>query len=197
MTEPLAAIQSRLQSQGAAKSHLQRIAQVRQLAERSPHCLGVALVGSFAQDKGDRISDLDLAAIVTDDREVEFMREADELLDTDEVMNVYGRTRPGEVAFRKYVYLDFSSCEFHAFNQRSPFKLRLPYLPVWDPTGYLRTLVIDEPPPHHETFEPYPHGDDGLIWELMDCIKWLSRGRTQLAKSYLSRLGTAIGQHAA
>jgi hypothetical protein len=39
---------------------------------------------------------------------------------------------------------------------------------------------------------PYPHGDDGLIWELVDCIKWLSRGRRPLAKDYLVKLAESI-----
>ena len=85
-------------------------------------------------------------------------------------------------------YLDFASCELHAFNQRATFKLRRPYLSVWNPQGLLETLEVDEEPPRHETFEPYPHGDPGLIWELVDCIKWLRRGRTTLAKTYLVNL---------
>lgn len=181
-----------LKSQGAAESHLARLAAIRSLCERSPHCLGLALVGSFGQGRGDRVSDLDLAAVVADDREAGFMDSADELLNTPDVLHAYGRHRPGEVAFRKYVYLDFSSCEFHAFKHRGPFRLRRPYVAVWDPADFLKTIVIDEPPPAHETFTPYPHGDDGLIWELMDCIKWLSRGRSQLAKTYLVKLGNAI-----
>jgi hypothetical protein len=46
--------------------------------------------------------------------------------------------------------------------------------------------------PTHEDFEPYPHGDDGLIWELVDCIKWIKRGRVELAKSYLRKLGAKL-----
>jgi len=191
-TEPLSSLHACLTSQSAAPSHLARIAEVRALCERSPQCLAVALVGSFAQGKGDRISDLDLAAIVEDGREVEFVAQAHEFLGRSELLNVYGQDRPGQVAFRKYVYLDFSSCEFHAFSHLAPFKLRPPFLAVWDPHDYLETLIVDEAPPRHEVFEPYPHGDAGLIWELVDCIKWLNRGREPLAKSYLIRLANAF-----
>lgn len=191
-SEPLSSILARLASQGAAPSQLPRIAAMHQLCERSPHCLGLALVGSFAKGCADRISDLDLAAFVADDREAEFMERAHELLSTDQVLDDYGQSRPGEVVFRKYVYLDFASCEFHAFNLRTPFRLRPPFIAIWDPTDFLQTLVVDEPPPLHESFKPYPHGDAGLIWELVDCIKWLSRGRSRLAKGYLARLGQAI-----
>ena len=190
--DTLPALQSLLVAQGAAASHLPRLARLRELCERSPHCLGLALVGSFAQGRGDRISDLDLAAFVADDRETEFLAQADAVLGGPEVLNVYGQVRPGQVAFRKYVYLDFSSCEFHAFHHRTSFRLRRPFVPVWDPNDSLARLVVDEAPPGHETFEPYPHGDEGLVWELVDCIKWLQRGRTPLAKSYLARLGQAL-----
>jgi hypothetical protein len=196
-SESLAAVQAKLASQGAAASHLRRIQGLRALCASTPHCLGLALVGSFAQGCADRISDLDLAAFVADDREGEFMAQAEAILGGSEVLHVYGQHRPGQVSFRKYVYLDFSSCEFHAFSRRAAFRLRQPYIAVWDPTEFLATLVVDEAPPRHETFEPYPHGDAGLIWELVDCIKWLHRGRTDLAKRYLAKLGRKIGPDSA
>jgi len=40
----------------------------------------------------------------------------------------------------------------------------------------------------HEDFEAYQHGDAGLMWELFDCIKWIKRGRMELAKNYLQKL---------
>jgi len=191
-TEPLESIHARLTSQNAAPSHLSRISDVRSLCERSPHCHGLALVGSFAQGTGDRISDLDLAAFVTEGREAEFMVQAHEFLGSSEVLSAYGQDHIGKASFRKYVYLDFSSCEFYAFSHLAPFKLRRPFLSIWNPHDYLETLVVDESPPRHETFEPYPHGDNALVWELVDCIKWLSRGRQSLAKSYLLRLAEAL-----
>ena len=186
-----------LTTQGAAPAHHQRIDLIRSLCEKTPQCLGVALVGSFAKNTGDRISDLDLAAFVADGRECEFMGQIDDLIGKSEVLNAYGQVRPGQVAFRKYVYMDFSSCEFSAFNERLPFRLMRPYIALWDPRDYLQSLVAEGDPPLHETFEPYPHGDEGLIWELVDCIKWLNRGRTELAKGYLAKLGRALGANSA
>lgn len=197
MTEPaanIAALLAGLRSQDAAPSHLPRLAALQSLCEQSPRCLGLALVGSFAQGKGDRLSDLDLAAFVKEGGESDFLLEAREILERDPVLHQYGVTRTGDVAFRKYVYLDASSCEFHVFNEFASFRLRPPFWAVWDPTGHLETLVVQEPPPRHEDFKPYPHGDEGLIWELHDCIKWLRRGRTTLAKSYLSGLAAAMNR---
>jgi hypothetical protein len=181
-----------LVTQGAAPSHLPRLAKLRALCEQSSECLALALVGSFAQGKGDRLSDLDLAAFVIDGHESEFLKKAQAILDEEPVLHHYGMVYTGEVAFQKYVYLDASSCEFHAFNEHADFKLRQPFLAVWNPVGHLETIVVQEPPPRHEDFTPYPHGDDGLIWELYDCIKWLRRGRTGLAKDYLRKLVAAL-----
>lgn len=191
-TESLVSIQERLVFQGAAPSHLHRIASVQRLCEASPYCVGLALVGSFAQGCGDRISDLDLAAFVDEGRETEFLNQAREFLGGDAVLNEFGHARQGAHAFRKYVYLDFSSCELYAFSSRLPFKLYPPFIAVWDPTEFLQTLVVNEAPPSHESFKPYLGGDEALIWELVDCIKWLRRGRNNLAKNYLANLGRAI-----
>ena len=120
------------------------------------------------------------------------MVQAREILERDPVLHQYGMTRTGEVAFRKYIYLDASSCEFHAFNEFASFKLRPPFWALWNPAGHLETRVVQEPPPRHEDFTPYSHGDEGLVWELYDCIKWLCRGRTSLAKTYLSSLAASI-----
>lgn len=189
---PMQDLHAALQRQDAAPSHHPRLDAIRGLCERSPHCRAVALVGSFAQGKGDRISDLDLAAFVADGREAEFLAEVDALIGAQGVLDAYGQARTGDVAFCKYVYLDFSSCEFHAFHAQRPFRLHRPYLPLWDPHGHLESLVIDGEPPRHETFEPYPHGEAGLVWELIDCVKWLKRGRHALAMSYLERLGAQL-----
>ena len=185
-------VHATLARQGAAPAHHMRLDALHALCERSPHCLALVLVGSFAQGLGDRISDLDLVAFVDGQREAEFAHEADALIGREGVLNSYGQAQPGRFAFRKTVYLDFSSCEFHAFHPSVPFRLRRPYLALWDPHDHLRRLEVDEPPPPHETFEPYPHGDEGLVWELVDCIKWLQRGRTELAKRYLCTLGMKL-----
>lgn len=184
---------ARLALQGGHPPLLQRLAALRSLCQGWPGCRGLALVGSFAQGRGDRVSDLDLAALVDDD-EGALLDGADATLCQGEVLHSYRRHRSGEVAFRKVVYLDFSSCEFHVFNRRSSFRLRQPYLALWDPDGLLAAIEVDGDPPGHETFTPYPHGDDGLIWELVDCIKWLRRGRTGLARDYLVKLGAALPQ---
>jgi hypothetical protein len=52
--------------------------------------------------------------------------------------------------------------------------------------------VVEGEPIRHEDFAAYEYGDEGLIWELVDCIQWLSRGRNELAKQHLAKLAAAI-----
>jgi hypothetical protein len=177
-----------LVSQGAPASHLARVARLHELCSKSSSVSALCLVGSYAKGCGDRISDLDLVTLVEDQAASAFISSAHGFLSGDEVLNSYAGTHPAGGSFRRYVYLDFSSCELHAFNLPTAFRLKMPYLTVWNPHNVLETVVSDGPSPKHEDFEAYQHGDEGLIWELVDCIKWLHRGRTALAKSYLQKL---------
>ena len=84
--------------------------------------------------------------------------------------------------------MDFSSVEFHVFEPDTKFRLKRPYLSVWDPTNLIQKFVVDGEPVRHEEFAGYEYGDDGLIWELVDCIKWLSRGRNELARNHIKKI---------
>ncbi len=181
-----------LRAQHAPASHLVRIDGLLALAQQNPACVGLALVGSYAQGRGDRVSDLDLVAFVRDADARDFLRSADAVLDNGELLHSYARMEDAQRAFRKLVYLDFASCELHVFALPTTFVLRRPYLALWDPQGILATLVGEGAPIRHEDFEAYPDGDDGLVWELVDCIKWLRRGRTGLAKDYLRQLAARL-----
>jgi hypothetical protein len=174
-------------SQHAPDSHLARMTALCALAASDPACRAIALVGSYAKGSGDRISDLDLVAFTAAGHCQDFSDAAHRFLASPQVLDGFGGTHPTGT-FRKYVYLDFSSCELHAFDLPSPFRLRHPYRPVWDPDGLLAQQVVDGAPVRHEDFVAYEHGDAGLIWELVDCIKWLKRGRAELAKHHLRKI---------
>lgn len=183
---------SRLQAQGAPPSHMERLNGLTALAKSDPSWLAIALVGSYAKGYGDRISDLDLVAIAAPGRGDAVLRAAHQWLGRSEVLNHFGGTHAGGGAFHKLVYLDFSSIEIHVFEPGTQFRLRRPYLPVWDPQDRWAAYVVDGEPIRPEDFAAYEYGDDGLIWELVDCIKWLSRGRSALAKDYIKRLAAEI-----
>jgi hypothetical protein len=81
--------------------------------------------------------------------------------------------------------------EFHV-AEPGALRLRRPYLPVWDPRDSLSSLVVEGEPIRHEDFAAYQYGDAGLLWELIDCVKWLSRGQSDLAKRHIQKIATEI-----
>jgi predicted nucleotidyltransferase len=181
-----------LSAQGAPASQLRRLAGLRALCAADGRCLAAALVGSFAKGCGDRISDLDLVVFVAAGQAQQVLAAADALLRTGEVLDQFGGSHGEAGCFRKVVYLDFTSCELHVFDASAGFRLRRPYVAVWDPQDVLAQFVDEGEPVRHEDFEAYEYGDDGLLWELVDCIKWLKRGRAQLAKQHLRKLVAKI-----
>lgn len=191
-TAHLPTILDRLAAQGAPASQLQRLRTLRTLCERTPHCVGLALVGSYAQGKGDRISDLDLVALFKEGQAQSFLQAAHQELSSPELLSAYSGRYGAEGGFWKYVFLDFTSCELYALNLPTTLGLRIPYLAIWDPIEVLASLEVEGEPPRHEDFDVYPHGDEGLLWELFDCVKWMKRGRTALTHQHLRRLAAKL-----
>lgn len=184
----------RLQAQGAPPSQLARLSDLVALAGREPALCAVALVGSHAKGSGDRISDLDLVAIAAPGRAAPVLQAARALLEGAPLLDHFSGRHAAGGLFCKMVFLDFTSVEFHVFEPDTRFRLRRPWLTVWDPDQRLGAYVADGEPIRHEDFAAYEYGDEGLIWELVDCIKWLSRGRRQLARHHLLKLAAEISR---
>jgi hypothetical protein len=183
-----------LREQGAPESHMARLKVLVELAGTEPAILAIVLVGSYAKGIGDRVSDLDLVAIASPGHCYAVMQAAHEKLAEAEVLNRFSGTHPNGGAFSKFVYMDFASVEFHVFETGTTFRLKRPYLPIWDPNSLLSSYVTDGEPIRHEDFAAYEYGDAGLIWELVDCIKWLLRGRTELAHSHILKLAAQLSK---
>ena len=192
---PSNAILAKLREQCAPESHVTRLTDLVSLAESDSSLLALFLVGSYANGVGDRVSDLDLVAIASPGQGASVLRAAHCLLSHSEVLNQFTGTHSAGGSFWKVVYLDFSSVEFHVFEQGTPFRLKRHYLSLWDPTNLLVSYVAEGEPIRHEHFAAYEYGDEGLIWELVDCIKWLSRGRNELAKSHIKKLAAEMAKH--
>jgi predicted nucleotidyltransferase len=184
-------IASRLLAQNAPESHLQRIRALEMLARSEPALRALALVGSYAKGVGDGVSDLDLVALVDAGGADHVRAGAHDVLRSDDVLNKFSGRGPAS-GFWKLVYLDFASVEFHVFGPISPFRLRRPYLPIWDLAAALPALVVDGEPVRHEDFEAYEYGDDGLPCELVNCVKWLSRGNHALAKRHIKKIASKL-----
>lgn len=189
---PPDSVLSSLCEQQAPHSHILRLRQLVALAESDPRLQAIALVGSYAKGVGDRISDLDLVVIAASGQTVPVLEGAHQALANSEVLNQFTGTHGSEGVFWKLVYLVFLSVEIHVFEPNTGFRLKRPYVSIWDPENLLANLVIDGAPIRHEEFAAYEFGDEGLFWELFDCIKWLSRGRTGLAKEHVRKIAMAM-----
>lgn len=190
------AIQSALRLQNAPASHCDRIARIAALARREPQFRAIFLVGSYAQGRGDRVSDLDLVAIVAEGMAKSALSHVHAALRSDDVLHQFtGRHASGGI-FWKLIYLDFSSVEFHVFEPSTSFRLRHPYLTVWDPENLAPEYSAEGDPIRHEDFAAYEYGDDGLAWELLDCIKWLSRGKAALARHHIAKIAERMRANA-
>ena len=186
------ALLSLLHDQSAPKSHLNRLSQLVALAETDPRVLAIFLVGSYAKGVGDRVSDLDLVVFASAGEGDAVLQAAHEVLSHAEVLNEFSGTHAAGGSFWKLIYLDFSSVEVHVFEPETTFRLKNPCLSVWDPTNLQQNYLVEGEPIRHEDFAAYEYGDEGLIWDLVDCIKWLSRGQSELARWHIEKIATEI-----
>lgn len=158
----------------------------------SPACLGLALLGSFAKGAADRLSDLDLVAFCADGASgavLDVFRA--ELAGADVLMRFDGRRGP-DSPYEAVIFGDFRSCEFHVIPRAQPLALKHPYVEVFSRDGCVAARASNDAAPGRADTPVYHGGDRWLPWELLECLKWLSRGDADSAKRHLVRLGRAI-----
>lgn len=154
--------------------------------------LAAVLLGSLAGGTGDRVSDADIVIFTQHG----FHKSAQSCFSAFEAGKeiFYGLDgfHNDNAYFKKYIFNDLTSAEIHCVDLCEPFKIAKPFKVLFDKAGVIEPRLTDEIPPKHETFPVYANGDAGITWELFDCIKWMSRGNHQLAKSYLKRLAEKL-----
>jgi len=154
--------------------------------------VAAVLLGSLAGGSGDRLSDLDLMVFTCNGFH---QQSADAHQRFEQAFTVLYRLEGDHnerAAFKKYIFDDCTSAEIHCADLSEPFEIARPFQVLFDKADIIDERLTDQPAPAHEDFAVYEKGDAGLIWELLSCIKWLSRGQTALAKDYLKRLAAAL-----
>ena len=150
--------------------------------------VAAVLLGSLAAGTGDRVSDADILIFTKND----FHNKATSCLaDFESGKDIFyclDGFHGEQGYFKKYIFTDFTSAEIHCLDVNEAFKISKPFKMLFDKEEIVPAMLTDEPAPRHEDFPAYCCGDKGLIWELFDCIKWLSRDNSELAKSYLKKL---------
>lgn len=156
------------------------------------NAVAAVLLGSLAAGKGDRVSDADILIFTKNHfhHAVGPCFTAFEL--GKEIFYCFDGFHNEHAYFKKYIFNDLTSAEVHCLDLNEPFKISKPFKVLFDKSGIVESRLTDEPAPQHENFPVYTSGDKGLIWELFDCIKWLSRDDTELAKSYIKKLADKL-----
>ncbi|PAU39903.1 hypothetical protein CKF94_02255 [Vibrio coralliilyticus] len=154
--------------------------------------LAAVLLGSLAAETGDRVSDADVIVFTTNG----FHRTSDlayrAFESNKEIFYCLEGFHSDHAFFKKYIFNDMTSAEIHCLDLEEPFMLSKPYKVLFDKSDIVTSRLTDAPAPKHKDFPAYTSGDQGLIWELFDCIKWLNRDDTTLAKEYIKKLANKL-----
>jgi predicted nucleotidyltransferase len=155
-------------------------------------CLGAAVAGSLAAGTADRLSDIDLVVFCAAGTSGALLAKLRSVAETQEVLFKLCGTHDGASPYEKTILFNLCSYEFHMIEPGTMFTLKAPYLEVVNREGLLESRFSSAKPPTHEEQAPYLSGDDGLAWELFNCIKWLRRGQSEQARRYITRLAGAF-----
>jgi hypothetical protein len=157
-----------------------------------PACSGAAVTGSLATDSADALSDVDLIVYCESGAAQGLLRGLSSLAATRPVIHRLEGRHDDRSVFEKVILEDWSSYEIHVIEPSTRMRLRPPYLELVNVRGYLETRCSQDKPIGRATARPFVNGEDGLVWELFNCIKWLRRGDVVFARRYLQRLGSAL-----
>ncbi|BCL73459.1 hypothetical protein TUMSATVNIG1_54350 [Vibrio nigripulchritudo] len=160
--------------------------------EPNQDALAAILVGSLAKGTGDRVSDADILVFTRHGFHRTCQAAFDAFETGKDIFYQLEGNHSEKACFRKYLFGDMTSAEIHVLDESEAFPVCKPYQILFDKADIVPPRIVETPSPEHKDFPVYTNGDEGLIWELFDCIKWLSRGDNQLAKGYLKRLAEKL-----
>ncbi|MBN3573185.1 hypothetical protein [Vibrio neptunius] len=154
--------------------------------------LAAVLLGSLAAETGDRVSDADVVVFTTNGFHRRSERAYQAFESNKDIFYCLDGFHNDRAFFKKYIFNDMTSAEIHCLDLEEPFMLSKPFKVLFDKSSVVTARLTDAPAPQHKDFPAYTSGDQGLIWELFDCIKWLSRDDTTLAKDYIKKLANKL-----
>ncbi len=162
----------------------------------TPGCLGAAVGGSLAAGTADALSDVDLVVYCRTGAAASIL-EALSLAAADrEVIHRLRGAHDQRSIYEKVILEDWSSYELHVIEPETRMRLKPPYVEIVDEAGYLATRISEDKPIGRAAARPFASGDEGLTWELFNCIKWLRRGHTEFTVQYLRALGERMASRA-
>ncbi|WP_321956220.1 hypothetical protein [Paraburkholderia bannensis] len=158
----------------------------------SSDCIGAVVVGSFAKQSADRLSDVDLVAFCAEGKGQSVFRAVTQQIEQAEILFTVDGMHGPDSPFRKLILADMTSIEFHVIGPQTQLELERPFVEIVNRGGVLDARTSQRRAPTDRDMTVFRYGDRGLAWELFNCLKWLWRGEYDAAKRYLIRLGKAI-----
>ncbi len=173
------------------KQHLEFIDFYKKILLENNIFRAAVIVGSFAKGKPDRVSDIDLVVIVDDKNGKKSFDIIDSKKCFQEVYSYKGEDS-GKFYFKKMIFENFVSAEIHICEKSSEFRLKRPYITLFDHDNFLNSITENGEAPKHEDFPALSTGGDEMGWALLDLLKWSIRGNKKLTKLHLLKIADEL-----
>jgi len=155
-------------------------------------CLGAAVGGSLAEGRGDRLSDVDLLIYCQQGAAGDILEKLSVVAADRPVVHRLTGKHDASSVYEKVILDDWSSYELHVVEPSTRMRLAPPYIELLNRNEYLTSRVDSQKQIGRNAVQPLSSGEEGLVWELFNCMKWLRRGESEFAAQYLQALGNAL-----
>jgi predicted nucleotidyltransferase len=185
-----------LEDQPQLSRQYELLRRLQSALSQDDRCLGAAVGGSLAESRGDRLSDVDLLVYCEAGAARELLQKLSEVAADKPVVHRLNGQHDASSVYEKVILDDWSSYELHVVEPSTRMRLAPPYVEVINRGDYLASRVDAQKQIGRSTVKPLSSGEDGLMWELFNCMKWLRRGELDVATQYLQSLGNALAHRA-
>lgn len=182
----------RWQNNPSTTSQVALLMRIADALRKSPDCTGAVVVGSFAKESADRLSDIDLVAFCSEGGTHSLLQTINQQIAPSKVLFTFDGMHDPDSPFQKLIFEDMSSVEFHVVSPRMELTVEQPFIEIVNRDSYLESRTSSRLATSKRDMTVFRYGDRFLAWELFNCLKWLWRGDYAVAKRYLVKLGKAI-----
>jgi predicted nucleotidyltransferase len=176
----------------ATRSQIALLRRIALALEASSDCAGAVLVGSFARESADRLSDIDLVVFCAEGSGHAVFETIRQQIAPAEIVFTFDGTHNAGSPYQKLIFGDLTSLEFHVFSPDAEFTLEHPFVEVVNREDCLASRTSSRLASNERDMTAFHSGDRYLAWELLSCLKWVLRGDYATARRYLVNLGKAI-----
>lgn len=150
--------------------------------------LGAFLVGSFAKNSNDDLSDIDLCVVVSShywdkaNEQLNFLREREDLIYSDH--SLHG----SEGSFARFIFRNFTSTEVHFISEVSSFKLYSPYRVLFDKCDSIDKFKSEGLTDDSKGKPAFSISEREAAWDIFNLFKKAVRGDTDSVLRWAERL---------